>query len=301
MSGELIQTDLSILDGTRGIVDWQTMIDTYLNTLETESTRQTYAPTLRRLPDALGGSGPAEVSAQDLAEWARLVRDAVEAEDISPNYGKLRVMAVKSFFRFAYQVGQSNMGKDLRAFVLKSPKEQVVKPFQVLSAKEQGRLLGAVEGQERRILATLLYAGLRVSELCKLRAGDYYADEEGRPWLQVRGKGSKVRTVPVGDSLGAILGAPKSNGNGSPIFPSREGNGYYSRVRIFQMVQGALVRAGIDKRISPHSLRHTAAMAWIKAGVPLPVVQQWLGHASLATTQKYLDHFENGEAHQYMP
>lgn len=303
MNQELIPTSLPLEMSDGSIAqDWEMVIEAFLNTRETESTRRTYAPTLRTFAKEFAHvTGPALIAPQELGEWAMNVRNDVEAGVISPNTGKRKVMTVKSFFKFAYTIGQSRLGKDLRAFVLKPPREQVLKPFQVLNADDQDKLLGAATGQDRRIVAALLYAGLRASELCKLRVSDYYADDDGLCYLVVRGKGGKVREVPVGDKLAPGLGPVNPRGDGTPLFPSRQGDGFYSRVRIFQIVDSALAQAGIERRISPHSLRHTAAMTWLKAGVPLPVIQRWLGHASLATTQKYVDHLEKGEAHGYMP
>lgn len=303
MGHELIPTSLplEVPDGPIA-QDWGAVIEAFLNTRGTESTRRTYAPTLRTFAKEFAHvTGPALIAPQELGEWAMNVRNEVEAGAISPNTGKRKVMTVKSFFKFAYTIGQSRLGKDLRTFVLKSPKEQVLKPFQVLNADDQDRLLGAATGQDGRIVATLLYAGLRASELCKLRASDYFTDEDGRCYLRVRGKGGKTRDVPVGDKLAAVLGTIDPHGSDTPLFPSRQGDGFYSRVRIFQIVDSALAQAGIERRISPHSLRHTAAITWLRGGVPLPAIKEWLGHASLATTQKYVDHLEKGEAHGYMP
>jgi integrase/recombinase XerD len=293
----LIQADLTLPDNWRA-VEWDPMITSFLDTMRAASTRRTYEPTLRTLALELGTMGPAHVSAQELAAWARGVRDAVESGAISPNTGKRRVMAVKSFFKFARTVGQSTLSKDLRAMVLQAPSDQVVKPFQVLATDEQDRLLAAVYGQKRQIVAALLFSGVRASELVKLRKRDYYTDEGGRRWLNVQGKGGKSRPVPVGDKLASELG-PTNGGDDGPLFVGRQGS--YTRVRVFQIVKAAVATAGIDKRISPHSLRHTAAITWLRSGVPVTVVQKWLGHSSLATTQKYLDHLENGEAHTFMP
>lgn len=281
------------------VVPWEAVITSFLDTLETAGTRRTYEPTIRRMADFLGGRGPAEAGADLVASWARSVRESVEAGEISPNTGKKRIMAAKSFFRFAHSVGQSNIGKDLRRFVLKPPKERVQKPFQTLNEEEEARLLEVVNGRHRQMLATMLYAGLRASEVCRLKRTDYYKDADGRRWLLVHGKGGEGRQVPVGYTLAAYLGEP--GGNGEPLFQSRQGNGFYHRTRLFQIVQQAIEDAGIGRRISPHSLRHTAAVRWIfKDKVPLSIVQKWLGHKSLATTQKYLDHIENSEAHKYM-
>ena len=298
MDGELVQMGHELPAAGLPVLGWDEMISTFLDTKKT-STRRTYGPKLRVMAVELGGCGPAVVTGQQLAAWGRTQWDQLDAGSVAPSTCRGRINAARSLFHFCRIVGQSPISKEVLAFVLPVPKDQVIRPFQVLSADEQGRILGAVEDQERRIVATMLYAGVRASELCKLRATDYHTDEQGRYWLKVRGKGGKSRVVPVGQALAGELGAP-GQGDG-PLFKSRQGPGHYKRQRIFQIVKAAVARAGIEKRISPHSLRHTAAITWLHAGVPLSVVQQWLGHASLATTQKYLDHVTNGEAHGYMP
>ncbi|HUT18978.1 MAG TPA: tyrosine-type recombinase/integrase [Anaerolineae bacterium] len=300
MGSELAQTqtELGLAVEQPKVASWGQMIGAFLDTCNAASTRQTYEHKLRDLPRELGGEGPLDVTGQQLAAWSKGIRDQVEAGEVSPNAGKLKVMAVKSLFRFARMLGQSRLDKDMRSVVLRAPREQVVKPFQVLSEAEQDQLLAALKGQDRRIVATLLYAGLRVSELTRLNLRDYYTDEQGRRWLKVSGKGSKDRVVPVGDKLAAELGAP-TGGNGEPLFEGRQGR--YSRERAYQIVTEAVKRAELDKRITPHSLRHTAAITWLRARVPLTVISKWLGHSGLEPTKRYLDHMENGEAHGYMP
>lgn len=292
------QTELIPVQG-REVIPWSDMIKSFSDTRNTDTTRRTYEPTVKELAERWP-AGPATVSAASLATWRRGLLDRMEAGELAPGTVKRKLMAARSFFKFAYLLGQSNIGKDMRAYVLEAPRADVQKPFQILSGTEETALLDALSGQSRQLVAVMLYAGLRVSEVCKLRTDDYYQDAEERFWLQVRGKGGKVRQVPVGSQLRAILDKPEGDGL---LFPSRQrsGNGSrrYSRARLFQIVQDAIERAGIDKRISPHSLRHTFAMRWV-GKVPMPVLQNWLGHADLSTTQKYVDHYENGEAHKYM-
>lgn len=293
------QTELVKVE-PREIATWGAMASSFLDTLNTDNTRQTYGPTVYELADLWPG-GPATVSAADLASWRASLLDRMEAGALAPKTVKRKLAAARSFFEFARLTGQSNVSKDVRGYVLKLPRADVQRPFQILSETEEAALLDAVTGQPHQIVAVMLYAGLRVSEVCKLRAADYYQDAKGRLWLQVRGKGGKVRQVPVCEALAGILGELRT-GDG-PLFPSRQrsGNGghHYSRARLFQIVTGAIARAGVGKRISPHSLRHTFAMRWV-GEVPLPVLQKWLGHADLSTTQRYVDHFEDGETHKYM-
>lgn len=289
----------------RPVVSWEQMTQAFCNTLDSQNTRKTYARTLRRLPDELGGRGPADVTGKDLAAWRRGVQDQLESGDVAPATARRKVATVRAFFKFAHILGQSPVGPDARAYVLKLPRGDVQKPFKTLDADAETALLDSLNGTERAMVAVMLYAGLRVSEACKLTVGDYYRNGDSKLWLQVRmGKGRKMRKVPVGDTLAAILGDPQ-RGDG-PLFESRQrnqdGSRHYTRVRAWQILQNALECALPDKAgdFSPHSLRHTAAMRWLRDGVPLTVIQEWLGHASLDTTKKYLDHLTDDEKHALM-
>lgn len=289
----------------RPAATWEQMINAFLNTLDSKNTRATYGRTLRRLPAELGGRGPRDVTGNDLAAWRRAIQDRVESGETAPGTARRKVATLRAFFKFAHILGQSLVGPDARAFVLKLPRGDVQTPFFTLTADDEARLLSTLDGDERGMVAVMLYAGLRVTEMCNLRVSDYYANGDGKLWIMVRrGKRGKTRQVPAGPMLAAILGDP---GRGDdPLFESRQrsqdGGRHYSRVRAWQILQAALVRACPDKagKFSPHSLRHTAAMRWLRAAVPLTVIQEWMGHASLDTTRKYLDHLHDDEKHALM-
>lgn len=273
--------------------NWSKIVSVFLDTQRSDNTRKAYEGVLGSLADEFG-CDLSEVTPAMLAEWSRMVRNRVERGEISPNTGKLRVMAAKSFFRFI------GMSKDVLSRFLIAPADLVLRPFVVLSQDEQDRLLAtATPGQERAMIATLLLAGLRVSELCKLRTSDVFADEHDRYWLQVFGKGRKKRRVPVSPRLLELLAGVKCDDGGS-LFRSRQDDGFYARSRVFQIVKDVVRRAGIDKHVSPHSLRHTCAMNWLENDVPLVAIQKLLGHSSLAVTEKYLSHLEDCKLHEYV-
>lgn len=288
--------------------DWTALIDVFLDTLDSGSTRATYARTLRKLPMELGGNGPREISARDLAEWRAILIERLEAGDIAPATVKRELMTVRSFFRFCHLLRQSNITADVRKMVLRAPNGDAQKPFVVLSTDEQRALLSSLSGVQRRAIAIMLLAGLRVSETCALTKRDYFANGDGLLWLRIRpekSKGKKARNVPVSAALADILGKPETGD--SALLRSRkagrDGKRHFSRVRLWQILRKGLERAIPDRadKYSPHSLRHTAAMRWLDARVPLPTIQKWLGHASLATTQCYLAHQAENDAHALMP
>ena len=188
---------------------------------------------------------------------------------------------------FAWQVRQGRLGSD-PARSLRAPSGGGRLP-RVLSAGEVTSLLGAgvetpVDRRDLAVLELLYAAGLRVSELCGLDRGD--VDLRGRT-VTVLGKGGKQRRVPVHDVAVAALRAWFEDGRedmeGPPeaAFVNRRGGRLGPRD----------VRRILDRRAAspthPHALRHTYATHLLDGGADLRVVQELLGHSSLATTQVY--------------
>jgi integrase/recombinase XerD len=137
-----------------------------------------------------------------------------------------------------------------------------------------------------------MYAcGLRVSEVTGLELADIDI-EEGM--LCARGKGSKERLVPVGRQALAALAAYQARGRPalvglrteSKLFVNRRGGGL-SRQGLYKIVQGHARGAGLEDRMSPHTLRHSFATHLLAGGCDLRSLQEMLGHADLATTQVY--------------
>ncbi len=130
-----------------------------------------------------------------------------------------------------------------------------------------------------------LLLGLRVSEICSLRVGDVDLDE--RTVFVNQGKGKKDRFVAMPDRLAAPLGDFLGARRAGWLFTSYRGNKLTSRT-IQLMVQRLSGEAGILRRISPHSLRHSFATQLLSTGADIFEIQQLLGHASISTTSIYL-------------
>jgi integrase/recombinase XerD len=167
----------------------------------------------------------------------------------------------------------------------------------VLTREEVARLLREPKGTEpmalrdRALLEVMYASGLRVSEVTGLELGDIDL-EEGM--LCARGKGSKERLVPVGRQAIAALNAYCTRGrpvllgarSESKLFVNRRGGGL-SRQGLYKIVQGHARGAGLEDRMSPHTLRHSFATHLLAGGCDLRSLQEMLGHADLATTQVY--------------
>ena len=145
--------------------------------------------------------------------------------------------------------------------------------------------------RDRAILETLYGAGLRISELVGLDVDEVDLDEGS---LRVMGKGSKERLVPLGRFAVAALESYLSRArpalagsrSGAAVFLNQRG-GRLTRQGATRVLKGAAAGAGLTKRVTPHTLRHSFATHLLEGGADVRVVQELLGHASLATTQIY--------------
>lgn len=153
--------------------------------------------------------------------------------------------------------------------------------------------LSLPEPARNYVIVELLYGcGLRVSELVNLRMSNIYADEQ---YLQIIGKGDKERWVPVNDRALKLLDNYIHNirshiaakpGEEKIVFLNRRGS-RLTRQMIFIMLKDAVRQAGIQKKVSPHSLRHSFATELVAGGADLRAVQEMLGHESISTTEIY--------------
>ena len=188
-----------------------------------------------------------------------------------------KVSSLKSFYRFLVKQGE----------LAKSPLQEVSLPKlpkkipRVLGVDEAFRMVEAPTGKRDRAILELLYGcGLRVGELVLLRRRDLDFDEG---FLRVFGKGKKERLVPlVGKAKEALLVYLADSPAGTParIFP-------LTARSIQRMVKRYGLKAGVVKKATPHTLRHSYATHLLESGADLRGIQELLGHSSLSTTQRY--------------
>ena len=206
-----------------------------------------------------------------------------------------RILAgVKAFYKFLLY--RELIDED-PAVLLEGPKIDQKLP-DTLSYYEIEQILSAIdlstpEGvRNRAIIETLYSSGMRVSELTELRLTNLYADIG---FLRVLGKGNKERIVPIGrDALKYVqmyiqhvrYHLEVQAGNENYVFLNRRGS-KLSRVMIFNIVKDATARAGLQKKVSPHTFRHSFASHLIEGGANLRAVQDMLGHVSITTTEIY--------------
>jgi integrase/recombinase XerD len=290
-------------------------IDSYLVYLRVErglaeATRNAYRADLTDFAMSRGAAagwsdGPV-VAQRYLAARARRGRSADPG--LAPTSLRRRTASIRGFYRFAYADGL--IDQDIAAH-LDLPRQPRLLP-ETLTVAEVERLLDAAGGEPRhprrptesdglalrdRALVELLYAaGLRVSEALNLNLAHLQLDAG---LVRVVGKGDRERVVPVGEVAGIWLArylawprpawlaaAGGADGPESPLFVTAQGR-RLARTRAWSIVKGAAERAGLSDRVSPHTLRHSFATHLLEGGADLRVVQELLGHATIATTQLY--------------
>ena len=218
---------------------------------------------------------------------------AAKERGLSVNTLSRRLVAIKVFFR--YLVREQLLHRNVTE-VMESPRLWKILPS-TLSIREVERLLAAPAaerpaGVRDRALLELMYAtGLRVSEVAGLRLEDLHFDSG---CLRCTGKGNKTRIVPLGGAAARQLQSylrdvrakgEKDRSNGA-VFLTYRGRAF-SRKGIWKLVRAHARLAGIQKRVTPHTLRHSFASHLLANGAPLRVIQEMLGHADIATTQVY--------------
>jgi integrase/recombinase XerD len=262
------------------------------------NTLDAYRRDLRRYQAFLGDRGIVDLARAGEADIAAFVAN-LSGSEYAPGKGyrpssvARALAAVRSLHRFLVLEGEAEA----------DPAEGVARPKvprnlpRPLSVDEVAALVaapgqdGTVPLRDRAILETLYGAGLRISELVALDVDDVDLEEGS---VRAVGKGSKERIVPLGRfAVKALesyltrarpaLAGPRSRG---ALFLNRRG-GRLTRQGSTNIIKEMARRAGIRKRVTPHMLRHSFATHLLEGGADVRVVQELLGHASLATTQIY--------------
>ena len=208
-----------------------------------------------------------------------------------------KVASLRAFFKFLLREGKVRFNP---ADMVQLPRAEKHIPT-VLPIEEVNTLLEADFSAEpygtrdRAILEILYSSGIRVNELSKLNMDDI---DLNQGLMKVRGKGKKERIVPVGGP--AMLALKKyienrrkmlkkenlNTDSGFPVFLGSKGTRLTAR-SVARIVDKYILKSGVNKKISPHTLRHTFATHLMEGGADLRAIQELLGHESLSTTQRY--------------
>jgi integrase/recombinase XerD len=235
-----------------------------------------------------GGLYPATVTYSDLRDFVSWYG----SENLNSRTQARIISGIRAFYKFLLIDGEI---KENPSSLLELPRLGLKLP-EVLSVAEIDRMIGTIDlsrpdgHRNKAIIETLYGCGLRVSELVNLHLTDIHFTEG---FITVTGKGNKQRLVPVSGRALKEIDLYKIDRNrlpsvydGNIVFLNRRGR-KLSRAMIFTIVKDMAAKAGIVKKISPHTFRHSFATHMIEAGADLRAVQEMLGHESIMTTEIY--------------
>ncbi len=259
-----------------------------------ENSLQAYGRDIRKFADYLEEAGirstPEEVSEEEVREFIYRLGSSVSAR----SQARL-ISGLRSFFNYLiFEDYRSDNPTDL----IESPKLGRKLP-DTLSEQDIDHIFEQIdrstpEGERNRAMLETLYScGLRVTEMIELRISDLFF-EEG--FIRVTGKGNKQRFVPVNDHIIRLIdnyrnlvrsGIPVGKPYEDTLFLNRRGR-QISRNMVFMVLKDLVERAGLKKKVSPHTLRHSFATHLLQNGADLRAIQQMLGHESITTTEIYM-------------
>jgi integrase/recombinase XerD len=259
-----------------------------------QNTRDAYRHDVEMLTQFIGFKQlnllPDKVTHDHLQEFIRWINEL----GMSARSQARVLSGIKAFYKYLLV---ENEIKDDPTELIEGPKLGRKLP-DVLSIEDIDALLAAIdlskpEGERNKaIIETLYSSGLRVSELVNLKLSNLFI-EIG--FLKVTGKGNKERLVPIGGAairqIKTYISSYRNSlfikpGQEDFLFLNRRGS-HLTRIMIFTIIKNLATTAGIKKKISPHSFRHSFATHLIEGGADLRAVQEMLGHESITTTEIY--------------
>jgi len=256
------------------------LIDMWLHG-KSERTRTAYHKQINEFLEYIGK--PVQfITLADLQKF----KDNLEARDLKPTSVNAYLMTAKSLFSFAQKIGYISFNPGA---AIEGEKVKNKLPERILSESEVQAIIHLEPKARNRVLLKLLYCtGARASEISGLKLKDFSECEDGAV-VTLFGKGGNTRHVlipatvwqDINDLHGSEIWSEK------PLFVSRNKQGQLTANMIWNVVRQAAKRAGIQKKVSPHFLRHSCASHSLDRGAPIHVVQNTLGHSNLATTGKY--------------
>ncbi|MFZ5979473.1 MAG: site-specific tyrosine recombinase XerD [Candidatus Zixiibacteriota bacterium] len=247
-----------------------------------------YASDLNEFAEQSSCRDPLKVTALNINEYF----SSLNWKGQRPSTLARKISSLKRFFGYLKDNGQI---KENPALAYSAPKIARYHP-DYLSPEEIKRIIETIKPEDNdstrnRAVIELLYgSGLRLSELINLKIADI---EFEAGFLRILGKGNKQRLVPLGDFAGKAvtdyLITRKESGSGAEsefVFLNRYGK-IFSRVGLWKIIKKLVMQAGIVKKVTPHTFRHSFATHLIEGGADLRMVQEMLGHADISTTEIY--------------
>ncbi|MGU3376669.1 site-specific tyrosine recombinase XerD [Chryseobacterium sp. M5A1_1a] len=259
-----------------------------------ENTLDAYVRDIKKLKDYaeedLANVGPDSIGYENLQEYIFNLSKQKFSERSQARW----ISSIKSFFKFLLE---DEYREDNPAALLEGPKLGLYLP-DTLSLPDINKIIAAIEvntdlGKRNQCIIEVLYGcGLRVSELIDLKISNINFKEQ---YIKVNGKGNKTRFVPLADYTAELLESyikeVRSKGKinkkyEDTLFLNSRGTSM-SRVIVFLIIKELTDKAGVNKKISPHTFRHSFATHLLQNGADLRYIQEMLGHSSITTTEIY--------------
>lgn len=259
-----------------------------------DNTLDAYVRDIKKLKDYaeedLANVGPDSIGYENLQEYIFNLSKQKFSERSQARW----ISSIKAFFKFLLE---DEYREDNPAALLEGPKLGLYLP-DTLSLTDINRIIAAIEvntdlGKRNQCIIEVLYGcGLRVSELIDLKISNINFKEQ---YIKVHGKGNKTRFVPLADYTAELLESyikeVRSKGKinkkyEDTLFLNSRGTSM-SRVIVFLIIKELTDKAGVNKKISPHTFRHSFATHLLQNGADLRYIQEMLGHSSITTTEIY--------------
>lgn len=280
------------------MMNWDEKIKDFENFLRFErnfsdNTLDAYLRDIRKLKDYAESellTGPEEITYPQLQEYLFQLSKQKFSERSQARW----VSSIKAFFRYLVE---DEIREDNPSALLEGPKLGLYLP-DTLSFEDVERIISAIDistdlGKRNNCMIEVLYGcGLRVSELIDLKISNINFKEN---YLKVDGKGDKTRFVPLAvytaklikDYINNVRSGYKINKKCEDILFLNSRGSSMSRVIVFIIIKELTEKAGISKKISPHTFRHSFATHLLQNGADLRYIQEMLGHSSITTTEIY--------------
>lgn len=288
------------------MMTWNEKINDFENFLRfernfSENTLDAYLRDIKKLRDYaefdLENTGPFEITYENIQEYLFQLSKKKFSERSQARW----ISSIKSFFKYLVE---DEFRADNPTTLLEGPKLGLYLP-DTLSFEDVNRIIAVIKndtdlGRRNHCMVEVLYGcGLRVSELIDLKISNINFKES---YLKVEGKGDKSRFVPMAsftsklikDYIRDIRSKYKINKKCEDILFLNSRGSAMSRVIVFIIIKELTEKAGINKKISPHTFRHSFATHLLQNGADLRYIQEMLGHSSITTTEIYT-HLKNEE------
>ena len=285
-------------------MEWEKTIEEFQDYLLTErglsaNTLDAYTRDIQKLADYCRSLTPPLDPGQVDRETLMRFLSSPGLEPLASRSQARLQSGVKAFYKFMVldEKTEKNPSRNLETPFVENYFPNVLSVEEVEAVIEATDRLPRDRQRNRAIVETLYSCGMRITELVTLKLRDLDLRED---FARIHGKGNKERVVPIGSHAHEALETyingdrrlvAKAKGCENLVFLRRNGKPL-SRVRVYNIIQELAAIAGINKKISPHTFRHSFATHLVNGGADLRVVQELLGHESIATTEIYA-HIDN--------